>query len=103
MDELVVPLYYVVNRYLPLEEAGAVMSALRITPVHAAIVSDHRDAQLGLQLAPHLMLAEDEKSACMFAAKLARESGRPLLVVGEADFLDAVYPDGKREALAKHA
>lgn len=101
MNDIEVPAYYVVNRSLPKEEAFSVASALRITPVQCAVISDVLDAELALELAPSVMRAASDKDALALAALLSKESQRPVLVVGEADFLDGVYLDGRREEVAK--
>jgi len=101
MDDIEVPAFYVVNRSLPKEEAFVVATALRITPVQCAVISDVLDASLALELAPSVMRAETDKDALALALLLSRESQRPVLVIGEADFLDGIYSNGRREAVAK--
>jgi hypothetical protein len=101
MDDIVVPSFYVVNRTLPKEQAFMVIHALSITPVQCAIISDPLDCNLAIELSPSVVRAATDKDALALAALLAEDSKRPVLVVGEADFLDAVYKDGKREAIAK--
>ena len=102
MEEVEVPSYYVLNRKLPDTEADAGWRALGITPVAAAIVSDLRDSSLAFHFAPSVQHVDNDQDALTLAGQLSAEVGRPLLVIGEADFIDAVYPSGRREALAKH-
>jgi hypothetical protein len=101
MDDVVVPSYYVVSRKLEKEHAFAVIHALSITPCQCAVISDVLDASLALELSASVLRAATDKDALALAVLIAEDSKRPVLVVGEADFLDAVYGDGRREAVAK--
>lgn len=107
MEDVAVPLFYVLNRRLPETEADAVMRALQLTPVFHAIVSNLLDTHLAFAFAPGVQHVNSDEDALLLAQKLAEDTGRPMLVIGEADFLDAVYvnADGtlRREALVKHA
>ena len=100
MDEVEVPNIYVVNRRLPIEEAYPVIRALSITPVQCAVISDVLDAALALSLSPSIAMADTDKDALALAGLLAEDANRPVLVVGEANFLDAIYATGRREAVA---
>lgn len=98
--EIQVPSVYVVNRELPAEQASVVMNALSITPVHCAVIFDRLDAELAFALSPSVIRRDSEEEAMHLAMSLAKEFNRPVLVVGEADFLDGLYADGHREAIA---
>jgi len=104
MDEFVeIPLYYVLSRSLPREEADAVMQVLHITPVRVAIVSDLLDTDLAWMFAPEVLRSDTDENALALARQLALDTRTAILVIGKADFLDAVYVSGKRKAMAKHA
>lgn len=94
------PLFYVLKRGLSPEQADVAVELLSVTPCQAAVVRDFADTPIALSFAPQIFWANDEVAACEFARKWATETGRPLLVLGEAEFLDAVFPDGRREPLA---
>jgi hypothetical protein len=96
MDDVVVPSYYIVSAKLPSEEAWSVIHALSITPCECAIISDILDARLALELSPNVRIAATDKDALGLAVLMSEEMQRPVLVIGEADFLDAVMPDGGR-------
>lgn len=102
-DGFRVPLFYVMNRKLPEDEAAAVLRALSITPCQAAIVTDLLDTKLAFSVAPDVIHAINDEQALLLARKVVEEIRRPVLVIGVADFLDAVYSDGTREAVAKVA
>jgi hypothetical protein len=98
-----VPLFYVVSRHLPIEQVEVVLRIMRITPCFLAVISRVQDAALGLSVAPDVANAASDEDALALAKKMAIEIERPVIVVGEADFLDAVWADGRRESLASHA
>lgn len=98
-----VPLFYVVKRGLSAEHVEAVMVALSITPCQAAFISTPQDAALAWNFAPQVICADAEETALSLAQRWATDVGRPMLVIGEADCLDAVFADGHREALVGHA
>jgi hypothetical protein len=100
MDDVEVPSLYVVSRKLPSDEAYPVIHALSLTPVQAVVISDVHDASLALELCPSLLRAGSDEDALVVAAAMAKDMSRPVLVVGEANFLDAIYASGRREAVA---
>jgi hypothetical protein len=96
-----IPLYYVVNRTLPKDEATAVLDYLRITPVMCAIISDLLDGELALRLSNEVIRTNDDEHAREVANLISTDLQRPCLVLGEANFLDAVFKDGHIEGVAK--
>lgn len=101
MDDFVVPLYYVVSRKLPPEEAFIVLHCLSITPCQCAVISDVHDCKLAITLSNEIIRAATDEDAHLIAKDLSIKTKRPLMVIGEANFLDAVYPDGHREPIAR--
>ena len=99
----VLPQYYILNRELPEEYAEQVTRMLGMHPVVCVIVSSLIDARLGFRICGNVMRRRDDAEAAATALEVAQQTGKPALVIGTADFLDAVYPDGRREALAKTA
>jgi hypothetical protein len=91
-----VPCYYVVNRSLRGEYVDAVMRALRIHPPHCSIISRIDDAPLALSLSREVIRASDDEHAQSIAFGIWKDTFRPTLVLGEAEFLDAVYEAGLR-------
>jgi hypothetical protein len=98
-----IPAFYVLNRNMDREQAALVLQALRITPVFAALVSDIRDAQLAITFAPQVLRANTEEDAYKVALAISAEKQMPCLILGTANFLDAVYHDGQREQVAAQA
>jgi hypothetical protein len=101
MDDISVPVVYVVNRTIPREETFVVLQTLRITPCCCAVISNILDAELAIQLAPEVLRAETEEKAIELGKTVAANFKRAVLVVGQANFLDAIWSDGRREAVAK--
>lgn len=101
-EDVAVPLYYVVSRNVPISEADSVLHMLRITPAELAIFSDPLDGELAQCLSNSICFSPIDKAEG-FAANLATRAQRPVLLLGVAEFIDAVYSDGHREALLKHA
>lgn len=100
MTEIVAsPLFYVMKRGLDEKYVQAVQAALAITPCQAVVVSDLADAEVAWKFAPMVMRASDDFMALTVARHWATNTGRPLLVIGKADFLDAIYPDGHTEKI----
>lgn len=77
----------------------AIGVALSITPCQAVVVSELTDAAIGLRFAPMVLRADDDVTALAVARHWALNTGRPLLVIGKSDFLDAIYPDGHSESV----
>jgi hypothetical protein len=98
MDDLTLPAFYVVNRRLPREHASFIAAALKITPINIAIVSDVADVSLALEFCSSILRVADNELAMKTAMSIS-QTARPL-VIGDADVLDAVYPDGKTEPVA---
>ena len=101
MDDIRVPIVYVVNRQLPHEETLAVLQTLRITPCCCAVISNILDAEWAFQLTPGVLRADTEEKATEMATEIALEYRRPVMVLGEADFIDAIWSDGTRSPIAK--
>jgi hypothetical protein len=101
VDEINAPIIYVVNRQLPKEETLAVLHTLRITPCCCSVISNILDAAWAEQLTTGVLRADDEMKAIELAKGIALEYRRPVMVLGEADFIDAIWPDGSRSPIAK--
>jgi hypothetical protein len=100
MEEIETPIYYIASRKIPPQDAFSIAMALRITPVQCAIISDVLDASLAIELAPSVLRANTDADAMGLAHAIANDTKRPTLVVGEAELLDGIYADGRREAIA---
>lgn len=88
------PEYYVVSRHM--QDADCILHALRLTPIDIAIVTNVLDYDYATQLCNAVILTDD-------AEKTRLSLNRRVLILGEADFIDAVYADGRRESLAARA
>jgi hypothetical protein len=102
LEELTLPIYYVVNRNLPQDQAISVLNALSITPICCVITGNAQDVGLALSFASEITLLQRSSmdSAVQTAKQIGSTSPRPPLVVGEADILDAVFSDGHKEQVA---
>lgn len=98
-----IPLLYILKRGLPPEQAEVVWAALSITPCLAAFVSNAQDAALASNFVTYVVRSESDSSAIHEATECAKEYERPMLVIGEADFLDGMFADGRREPIATYA
>jgi len=99
-EQLIVsPLFYVMKRGLEDRFLDAIEDALSITPCQAVVISDTNDASTAMRYAPMVLRADDDVTALAVAREWALKTGRPLLVIGAADFLEAVYPDGHTETI----
>lgn len=94
-----VPLYYIVKRGLPESQIETIKAALSVTPCQAVVISNLSDESLAIHLAPVILTAKDDAVALDLARQWAERTERPLLVIGTADLLDAVYPDGHQESV----
>ena len=97
--EPIPPLFYVMKRGLPQKYLDAIADALCITPCQAVVISDLQDSHVAWNFAPMVMRADSDFMALTLAREWAQRTGRPLLVIGKAEFLDAVYRDGHTESV----
>jgi hypothetical protein len=95
-----VPIYYVANAALSEPEMAFVLSALQITPVLACVIVDPKDCDFALQLSGEVMKVDSLDKAHLLAKDVNMKTGRPLIILGEANFLDAYYADGTSENVA---
>jgi len=91
------------KRGLSLDQVEAVMAALSITPCAAVFTTDYKDTEIFTDLAEQIVIAENYATAISKAREWANEYGRPMLVIGESELLDAVYDDGHKEPCLKDA
>jgi hypothetical protein len=98
-NPIAVPAAYVLNSKCSPEQTAVVIRTLAITPIHCAIVSDIHDVELARQFSELVFRCNTPEDAIANAVTIFKEVDMPVLVVGEAGLLDAVYVDGKREAM----
>ena len=98
--ELALPTFYILNRECPLEHARYIKDVLSITPIVGAIISDQRDYPLAMMFTDSVLHAETPERAQELAIELVEQDGVLPLVIGQADMLDAIYPDGRKESVA---
>jgi hypothetical protein len=96
--EASVPVYYIVKRSLNDKEVVLINGVLEITPIYAAIIVDAHDWELANRLSNEVIY----QSTMERALTLAKDLDYPSIVLGDAEFLDAVYEDGFREAVNIH-
>jgi len=98
-----IPLYYIVKRGLTAEQADAAMAVLSLTPCQAAFITNPVDAVLACHFTQQVISADADATAMKLARRWAEDIGRPMLVFGDADFIDAVFSDGRKEAVVANA
>lgn len=91
-----VPAYYVLGENL--RDADSLQEALRMTPVDTAIVSNVLDYDFAQSVFQAVILVSPGRE---HSTRL--DVGRRVVIFGEAEYLDAVYPDGRRENLIPRA
>ena len=100
MSEVITtPIFYVLGRDLPRQYVDAAEVALTLTPCAAVVISDLQDAKIAWAFAPMVLRADTDLLALQLARQWAVKTQRPLLVIGKAEFLDAVYFDGHTESV----
>lgn len=100
MDDLRIPSVYVLASSLREAEHPIVRDVLQITPCRCAIISDYRDSRFASEFCSEGVIhVATEQEALILATKFVNENIRPILVIGNASVLDAIYDDGIRETL----
>ena len=102
-EEFLVPSYYVVHKGCNDVETEFILHALRITPILAVIITDPLDAEFALKLSNEVMRTHSLPEAHELAAKLFKDTNRPVLIIGDAEFVVMYFPDGRKQNLAAHA
>jgi hypothetical protein len=59
----------------------------------------HVNTDLALMLTNEVIRAKTPEDAHLIALKIVTHTNRPSLVLGDANFLDAVYPVGRKEPI----
>lgn len=89
------PTHYVLSRSFT--DIDKLSRVFEITPILGCIVTEARDSELALKINPQIILSTDPENA---AAYLFTEYGFPSVIIREAEGLQAVYADGRREEIA---
>jgi len=98
--EIQVPLYYTLNRKN--RDEKSVVTALQvfsITPINCVVVTQAADAELALEFTQDIIQAVSDKDSIDLAVFIAKESGQPVLVIGEFPSFEAVYEDGTQQEI----
>ncbi len=91
-----VPVHYSLSRgFKAIDKLERVFA---ITPILCCIVTDPHDTPFALKLNPAVIQSSAD-NADLLADMLGDRYGLPAVVIGEADGLEAVYADGRREKL----
>jgi hypothetical protein len=97
-----VPSYYVANGNLKDAKLDYLLQLLKMTPVAAVIVTNPQDLEMARKVDDFIVRVDGIKAAHFFAQGFVKDSGRPVLILGDSEFLDGVFPDGTREAVKLH-
>jgi hypothetical protein len=98
VDDVEVPVCYIVNPALTGERIQQVSTYLGVTPVSCALISEATHLELAKQFATVILRVEPE-AAQETALQLWSEHGHRSLLVGEANLIAAVYQDGRKEEI----
>lgn len=90
------PLYYVLSRTFPPEDIPKLERIFAVTPILGCLITQAADSLLAqkLDFAESITLVAKHEQ---WVKKLFDQYHLPALVIGEADGLEAVYPDGRKE------
>lgn len=97
-----VPQVYILNRNLDPEaaETNDIVRIIRITPIYCIVVLELVDLPFAQLIDESIVRITDPEPAAIEVAKeWAEQVGQPVLVLGTAEKLDAIYADGTREAI----
>lgn len=95
-----VPAGYIVSRDIQSEVIPAVLQYLSITPVCSVLVTDTRSIDIARQFSESILRVASEDEAISLALKVFEETNQPVLVVGSAGLLKAIYQDSSTEELS---
>jgi hypothetical protein len=87
MEDLIVPLYYLVGRNTDPELIHAI---LRITPCPTAIVTRYEDVAVASQYSDTVLLNADP-------VQTAHYTKRPVVVIGDGESIEEVYDQKQSE------
>lgn len=102
-EDNLAPAFYVVKQGCNDTETANLLHAMKITPILAVIIVDPADADFALMVSDEVMRTTSVQHSHSLAREIHAETGRPVLVVGEAQFLDAYYSDGRVEPVIPNA
>ncbi len=95
--ETSIPQAYLLGSIASPEEIAQAITALSITPLYFAIVSDMKDVPLAVQFGVEVLKVPSEDEAIEFALFTFAQQEMPSLVISSTAGLTAVYEGGKRE------
>jgi len=99
--EIRTPAVYVLSSKTAPEATESLRTALGMTPVHTVFIHDNQDLDLACEFlsADEVLKTKSEHDSVELAHAIFQETNMPSLVIGTAPRLDAIYPDGEREAV----
>jgi hypothetical protein len=103
--EIGTPAVYVLSRHIALDDTDDAVRMLGFTPLNKIFIHDDRDLALACVFLPaqEILKTRSQADSVELAQAVYAETGEPSLVVGDAELLDAIWPDGRREALCPTA
>lgn len=96
MEDVQVPQYYIVKRNLNDKEVEAALYVFRITPISLVVITDSAD----LEQAKHF--SDEVRKLNNLSEAIELKEDLPWLIIGDAELLDACYPDGSKSKVEIH-
>lgn len=100
--DLKIPLLYILSRDCPDDSVDLVRRVLGITPIYCTMVSNILDYELARKFDQQLVRTNSQEDSISKAIEIAKEVKMPVLVIGSAGMLDAIYEDGNKEEIIIH-
>ena len=82
MEEVVIPLFYVVPPNLTEDQINRVRRALALTPIQAVLITSPHDHKLAMEFSDSIFKVA-LSDARQVARDAAKEAGLPILLIGE--------------------
>jgi hypothetical protein len=89
-----VPTYYIISRTLSPKQLDCARHAFNISPVCCSIITTIYDIELAHIFCPDVIQTTTLENAHQLAKQLAENTGQPVLIIDEIEYLDAYYNDG---------
>ena len=99
MEDLQVPIFYVIRGDLGEEQTQWLIDALKITPIQCVIICDAYDCELAIKLSYQVMRTPTLEEAEDLAERIYADFGLPVVIIAGAALAYAKYPDGTRQEL----
>jgi hypothetical protein len=100
MEDIAVPIFYVVRGDLGEDQTDFLVQALKITPIQCVIICDAYDCELAIKLSYQVMRVPTLAEAEDLAERIHADFGLPVVIIAGAALAYAKYSDGTRQELS---